>query len=186
MKAIKQFIGGFILCLVEIIVGILLLVNPAGFTSAIIISAGIIMLCWGIHHLIRYFRLAPEEAAHSQSLLKGLALLLAGGFCMLHAQWFIATFPLLTLIYGLVILVTGLGKIQWAADMLRLKQGNWLLALISALLSIACGAVIIGDPFASTTVLWTFTGISMIFEAVLDIITFLISGRKKQAPEDHA
>lgn len=186
MKAIKQFIGGIFLCLIEVIVGILLLINPVGFTSGIIIACGIVLMVWGIASAISYFRMDAEDAAQSQNLLKGMVLLLAGGFCVLKSEWFVATFPLLTLIYGVVILLSGLGKVQWAVNMLRLKKGKWFLAAISAVISIACGAVILGSPFTTTAVLWTFTGISLICEAVVDIITFLISGGKtqKQATEE--
>lgn len=44
MKAIKENAGSLILSLAEIAVGILLLVNPVGFTAGIIIAAGVLLL----------------------------------------------------------------------------------------------------------------------------------------------
>ena len=183
MKTIKQFLGGIILCLCEVAIGILLLVNPVGFTAGIITVCGIALILCGIGSIIGYFRKDAEEAAASQSLMKGLVLLLAGGFCALKTEWIIATFPLMTLVYGVVILISGMGKVQWTADMLRAKNKKWFFAAISAAVSVICAVVILRSPFTSTAALWIFTGVSLICEAILDMVTFLLSGRKNQADD---
>lgn len=181
MKAIKNNMSGIILCLFEIIVGILLLVNPIGFTIGIITSAGIVLVVLGIGTVIKYFRTEAKEAASGQYLVKGLTALLAGAFCIFQSQWFIVTFPALTIIYGVVVFLTGLGKVQLTADMLRRKSKKWFLAIISAVISIACAAVILNNPFTSTAVLWMFTGITLIVESVIDLVTLIISGKEQGA-----
>ena len=35
---------------------------------------------------------------------------LGGAFCAFNSRWFIATFPVITLIYGVIILVAGIRK----------------------------------------------------------------------------
>ena len=49
--------------LVEFIIGILLLLNPVGFTSGIIATFGVVLMIMGISSIIKYFRTEPEEAA---------------------------------------------------------------------------------------------------------------------------
>ena len=100
-----------------------------------------------------------------------------GLFCALKSEWFIATFPLLTVIYGVVTLMTGLSKVQWAIDMLRQKQKYWFVALIGALLTLVFAVLILCNPFSSTAILWTFIAISLIVEAVMDILAFVF-GKK--------
>lgn len=178
MNTLKQQPGSALLCLLEILVGILLLGNPVGFTSGIIISFGIILLLIGLINILKYFRANALEAAVNQGLFKGLVLLLIGGFCTFRSYWFIITFPIITIVYGIAILIAGLGKVQWAADMLRLKKGKWYIAAISAALSIICAIVILSSPFTSTAVLWMFTGISLIVEGVIDIVSLLIRSRE--------
>lgn len=185
MKAIKQFIGGILLCLVEVVVGILLLINPIRFTTGIIMACGSVLVLWGLWETVRYFRTAPAAAAAGQGLMKGLILLVFGGFCVLKSEWFLAAFPLMTFVYGIFILLSGFGKVQWAVDMLRAKNSKWFWAAISAALSIICSVVILSSPFSSTAVLWIFTGVSLICDAFLDIVTFFISGvksKEKQQP----
>lgn len=187
MKAIKQFIGGLLFCVVEILVGILLLIDPIGLTSGIIVTCGSILIAVGIFTVIRYFRLEPEAASHTKLLTMAMLMILSGGFCVLKTGWLITVLPMMTIVYGLIILVSGLGKAQWAVDMLRTKKGKWPLAAISAVISVACGAVILCNPFTTTAFLWTFTGISLIFEALMDVVTFIFSGFRKEessAPEE--
>lgn len=177
MKTIKENVPGIVLCLFELIVGILLLINPIGFTTLIILSAGIVLMIQGMIEIVKYFLTNIKEATLEQTLTKGLLSLLAGGFGVLKTDWFIATFPVLTIIYGVIILVAGVGKIQLTFDMLRQKNNKWFLAAISALLSIVCAVVILKNPFASTTALWVFTGASLIAEGVMDIVTLIMGKR---------
>lgn len=107
-------------------------------------------------------------------------MLLIGVFCAFRSRWFVATFPVLTLIYGLVSLFTGLVKVQWTADMLRLKRRRWFLPLISAVVSVVCGIVIITNPFSTAAVLWIFTGISLVAEAVFDILTAILGSKQEE------
>lgn len=184
MKFLKNNLGGIAMCLLELLVGALLLINPVGFTSGIIMGAGLVLILIGIVCIIKYFRAEPEEAAKSQNLLKGLIALLAGVFCALRSEWFVVTFPVITLIYGLVILITGLGKIQWTVDILRQKKPKWFLCGLSALVSTVCGLVIIAAPFTTTAVLWMFTGISLIVDACFDIPALILTNKKVAPPEE--
>lgn len=186
MKFLKNHFAGIGMFLLEILVGVLLLINPVGFTSGIIIGAGLVLLLVGIVCIIKYFRAEPQEAAKSQNLMKGLIALLAGSFCALRSEWFVVTFPVITLIYGVVILITGLGKIQWTVDILRQKKPRWFLCALSALVSTACGLVIIAAPFTTTAVLWMFTGIGLIVDACFDIVALIFTNRKATPDEPTA
>ncbi len=58
--------------------------------------------------------------------------------------------------------------------MLRLKNKKWGFAGCNALISIICAIIILSSPFESIAILWIFAGVSLIIEAVLDIVTILI------------
>lgn len=180
MNTTKRSLSGLAMSIIQLIIGVLLLVDPVGFTSGIIVACGIVLMLLGFRSIIKYFRTEPETAALNQSLVKGLVELLGGAFCALRSHWFIATFPVLTLVYGVAILITGLIKLQWMVDHIRMKRKRWFLAAISAAVSILCGAVIITSPFSTTAVLWMFTGISLILEAVLDTVTMLFGNKSEK------
>lgn len=179
VKNLKNNANEIILCILEIAVGILLLINPIAFTAAIITMVGIILMIVGLITAIKYFKTEAFEAACGQYLVKGLAALLAGAFCVFNSHWFIVTFPALTILYGIAVLVTGLRKIQLTFDLVRNKHKKWFFAAINAAVSVLCAIVILNNPFASTTVLWMFTGIVLIVESIIDAITLIVSGSGK-------
>lgn len=179
MEAVKEKANGIVLCLFELIVGVLLLINPVGFTSGIIKVTGIVLMILGIIEIVKYFKTSAEEAFLGQTLVKGLVSVLAGAFCAFRTEWFILTFPALTIIYGIIILLVGLGKVQLTVDMVRRKNKNWLWAAVNAAISIVCAVIILNNPFTSTAVLWGFTGASLIVEGIFDIITFVVGKNPK-------
>ena len=182
---LKRNLSSVTMSLAEIVIGILLLVNPIGFTSGIIIAFGIVLMIMGISKTIKYFLTEPEEAAVSQIFMKGLLMLLSGAFCAFNSHRFIATFPVLTLVYGVVILVTGITKLQWTVDIIRMKRSKWLWMAISAAISIVCGITVIANPFSTTAVLWMFIGITLIVDAVFDMLGGIFGNREKQEWVDH-
>ena len=57
MVKIKENIGNIMMFLGELIVGVLLLINPFGFTKTIIIGIGICFTVMGILQIIKYFQI---------------------------------------------------------------------------------------------------------------------------------
>jgi len=177
MSKINRSTGNLLNCIFEILVGILLLIDPVGFTSGIIIVFGIVLAVIGVISLFKYFRMDAETAAQENGLVKGLIFAIFGLFCAFKSEWFIITFPLLTVLYGILTLISGVSKVQWAVDMLRAKQKYWFVEVIGAILTIVCAVLILSNPFTSTAFLWTFIGVTMIVEAVVDVFAFVL-GRK--------
>lgn len=181
MERLNPVFGKVLLCICEVLVGILLLINPIGFTTAIIKTVGVLLVVIGALEIYRYFRLAPEIAFREQGLAKGMCIILGGLFCLLRSKWFIVTFPVMTILYGIVILITGIVRIQWTVDMLRMKIEHWYLAAIGAALSLIFAVVIFANPFGTTAFLWTFVAISLIVDAVADLVVLIIMNPQKSS-----
>lgn len=180
MKNLKENFANIIMALGEILVGILLLIDPLGFTAGIIKGIGILLVALGTIGVLSYFKEEPLEAIKGQKLTKGLCALAGGVFFIFRSDWFIVTFPLLTILYGAGILFTGITKVQWAVDMLRLKIKVWYYAAASAAVTLVAALVILMNPFATTAVLWTFIAAALIVEAVVDILAIFFSGKNKE------
>ena len=181
MGFLKQNGSAIVAGLLELLTGILLFVDPVGFTSGILMAVGVILLIGGVVCLIHYFKTEPLQAALEQNFSKGLVMILLGGFLALRTQQAIALFPLLTHLYGVAILIIGVVKLQQGVDLLRLKARFWFLAGVNALLAIAFAVVILSNPFASTIILWRVAAISLIVEAVLDIVVLIMTGKERTA-----
>lgn len=180
MKTLVKKTGGILYSLLQAIVGILLLIDPMGLTSGILVTFGVVLTVMGVVSIVNYFRTPIETASNEQYLMKGLLSALVGCFCIFCTEWLVATLPLLSIIYGVIMLLAGLTKVQLTFDALRKKEGKWFLGLISAAISIVCAVVVLANPFTTTAVLWVFTGVTMIVDAVFDVFAVLFGGKKKK------
>ena len=53
---------------------------------------------------------------------------------------------------------------------------NWVISAVNAVVTLFCAIFILCNPLSTTAALWTFAGISLILEAVLDfVVAFLPS-----------
>lgn len=176
----KKILGGILLCLLQVVVGILVLIKPVGFTKGILITLGIVLAVYGLISVVDYFRASAQTARMEKKMFKGLISLLIGFVGIFSSNWIISAFPMLTIIYGFLIIIAGLGKVQMGFDLIRGKEKGKLLTFISAVISLICGAIIMSNPFSSTVVLWTFTGVSLIVDAVFDAIALIFGKREKK------
>ncbi len=178
MKKIKENFSNIVICLMEALVGILLLINPVGFTSGIIRVVGVVLILLGLISVMRYFRTDALIASAGQGLVKGLIAVAGGVFCIVQSKWFIGAFSVLTMLYGVAILIAGLFKLQLTVDMLRMKWSNWGWTALSAAVTLIVAVIILLNPFGSTLVLWTFTAVTLIIESVFDMISIIVSGSR--------
>ena len=166
--------GSILTCILEIVVGVLLLINPVGFTSGIIIGAGVLLCLGGVLSIVRYFMMKPDIAAQKQLLFKGLTALMAGAVCIARYDWFLSAFPLLTVLYAAAMLVLAAARLQKMADMRRMNLPRWYMPGIAAALAAVLAAIILINPFGAVAAVWTFVAISLIAEAIVEIITIAL------------
>ena len=112
MEKFKNSLGKLTVAAGEAAVGVVLLVNPEGFTKLILIAAGILLCILGALSCVTYFRMEPAEAALSQELVRGLVGLVAGVLLIYKADWIIHHLMPVTIIYGIAALFTGIVKLQ--------------------------------------------------------------------------
>ena len=150
-----------------------------GFTTGIIMTAGGILILIGVINCIKYFTTELREATKGQYLTKGLIAILSGAFGVLNTEWFLVTFPALTVIYGVAVLLAAVEKVQLCMDLLRLKRKKWYLAAISSVISIICAVIILKNPFSSVEITWIIAGVSLILEAVFDMYILMANSQTR-------
>lgn len=170
---IRKNAVNLILCLAELAVGALLLVNPTGFTRGIVMAVGLAVAVLGVCNVLRYFRTNPAQAALERRLAYGLGQLALGAFFLLKADWLVGLFPVLTRLYGAAVLVLALFRIQQFVDARRLGFGKGLISGVSAIFTLVYAAVVLLIP----EITWMFIGAMLLLEALMDIL-ILVFERK--------
>ena len=168
MRNFKRRVPTLGLCIVELIIGVLLLINPTGFTRAIIILAGLILLAVGLIKAIPYFTNSNE--ATKSEMISGVVEAVIGLFLILCSGWIISLINLLTTLFGIAVVVVGVSKIAQMRNMSKMGFGNTKVMALSAVVTIICGVLIVINPFDGVSTIWIFLGITLIVEAVLDLI----------------
>ena len=185
MNYLKKNWPTLLTALFMIVIGILLLIDPMGFTTGIIKCAGVLLILLGIYDMIKYFRTEPVEAMKGTGFFSGLAMMAGGAFCVFGTQWFSEAFPMMAVLYGIFQIMVGFRKLQGMVDAMRLKIRSWWLLGISAAVTLLLGFWVASNPNTVVLGAWTFAGVSMIIEGVLDIVISFLTYRSTK-DMDHA
>ncbi len=154
-----------------IVLGLLMTVFPADSGKIIFRAIGIFLTAWGILKLITYFASSSAAAFSSFALVQGTALTGFGIFFIVKP---LALVEVLTLALGVVLLISGVLKLQYAVDFLRLKGDLWWVPFAGALVTIGLGALVFFNPFSTMKWLMLFIGISFMINGVWDLVSVLL------------
>ncbi len=185
MNKFVKYLGRTLAYFLELLIGVVLLIDPEGFTSTIVIVAGIAMIVVGVWYALRYFRTEPVLAMREHDLATGLFLCAAGLLFALKTDWIIATFSIMTVMYGIAMLILGFIKIQATVDLLRAKSRGWVISAVNAVLTVLFSVIVFIKPFATMVVLWRFTAVSIIVISLLDILVMILSAVKNERETDN-
>lgn len=173
-KFLSSKIGNILLCVAEIVVGVLLLINPDKVTSAFVICAGAAMILGGVVCCTLYFVGEAEAMVIKQLLFKGLLLIILGILCVTQYGVLLAALPFVTWVYAIAMLILAAYKVQCTVDILRLSGIRWYFPAISAALAVVLALFILLNPNTAMNVVWGFMGVSIILEAALEIATIIL------------
>lgn len=185
MSKFVKYLGRTLAYFLELLVGVVLLIDPEGFTSTIVIVAGIAMIVVGVWYALRYFRTEPILAMREHDLATGLFLCAAGLLFALKTDWIIATFSIMTVMYGIAMLILGFIKIQATVDLLRAGSRGWVISAVNAVLTVLFSVIVFIKPFETMVVLWRFTAVSIIVISLLDILVMILSAVKNDREPDN-
>ena len=148
--------------------------SPQTSADVICYVAGILLLASGIAAVVSY--LASGRLFGSYALVSGIVLLVCGVFCLLRPE---VIQGLLTVIFGVFLVIDGMVTLQDGIDCARAKLGGWWVLASLAVITIALGCVILFGKFDSIMLL---AGISLIVDGVFDLIaTLAFSKRVREA-----
>lgn len=158
--------------------GLLLIICPGLASSVVLNVIGIVAIVIGAVHLVRYFMLDSRSAMASNGMFIGLMWLIGGILLMALKNFLLSLLPFL---FGLVLLVGGVAKLQYTLNFKRMGATRWYLELAATALSIAFGVVILINPFSTALLLMRIIGIALLIEGIQDLISCYIYKKTSQA-----
>ena len=182
MNPVKSSVAGFLTIAVEILVGIFLLMDPGKFMKTIIIVVGVGLLIFGAIMLIRFFVGQKKGTVGFGALIGAIIALIFGLVCIFASNGVIVLISVFVWVCGIFLIIAGIVKI---ASFFRVKNvgyqtGGMVLLLISGIIMTVFGVILLFHPFGSMEFLLQIGGIVLIVEAVIDLITLIIT--MKNAP----
>ena len=149
-----------------VLIGLVLLIWPDIATSLLFSVIGAVCIIIGMVYVVRYFMLEARISITSFDLSLGLVWIIGGVLVIVFKGLLISLLPIL---FGLVILIGGVVKIQSTLSFRRMNAARWYIELICAAVSIAFGVVILLNPFSTALLLMRVIGAGLVVEGVMDL-----------------
>lgn len=178
MKKLSLNLQNILLFVMKIIVGILLIANPAAFTVTIICLAGVGFIVLSVLEIVKYFKARQFEINDKLTLTAGIIYAVIGLVLLLGANQLISIFALITVLYAAILLAAAFFQIKIAFEMKKNDQKRWILQIVSGVIIAVIALVILLNPFKTTEMLWQFTGVSLIVAAVIDAVAVIMDLKK--------
>lgn len=171
-----------------ILLGLFLLLFPGAKIIQIVYGIGVVMIVGGIISIVRYFMTESYRKLNCYTFSAG-ALMVVLGVCALLRAEIVSVYLIVCL--GILLLASGIIKLQHALDLEAMKDKAWIAILVVAVAMIICGAVVLLNPFHSTEDLNRFTYIMLVIDGGLSLfsvlyLTIRLHGYQKQVKDMEA
>ena len=179
MEEIKEFFkkckwDSIIIAVMTVLVGILCVALPNESANVLCIVFGSALIVSGISLMVRYF--AFDHLLGGQLLVMGVVFAIAGVFCIVYTD---AIQSILTVIFGLIIVLDSLNSLSDSILCAKAKAGGWLWLLILSILTAILGVCVMFSGFDTVMI---FAGCSLIIEGVKRmVVTFAFSKKIRDA-----
>ncbi|MGN0345765.1 MAG: HdeD family acid-resistance protein [Lachnospiraceae bacterium] len=184
MKKIKEVKGNsLVFPILSLLYGLVLTIWPEIQADILCyVIAGAIILC-GFVFLIQYIRKDVVKDFYKNELVFGLFAIILGIVALIRVD---AVQNIIPTVIGIVVLFSGVVKVQNAFDLLRLKQSNWLAVFIISIINIAFALFLIFKPQSSIALVFRLLGIGLVFSGITDLITnFFFSAEVRKMNDDN-
>jgi hypothetical protein len=149
-----------------LILGVVLMMEPASSLKIITLIIGLMTLITGCFWIYDYIKAPQEEKMISKSLLLGLVSACVGVYLIINTESLV---NFITVIIGLTITIKSIVKLQFAVN-IRNFSTTWKYNLVFALLGITLGILLLANPFKGAEVFFRIIGVVMIVGSVMELI----------------
>lgn len=171
MEKLKNHLPMIIIIALELAVGILLFISPEFFTKALSVIIGISLIGLGIFFLVRIFTGRETGPMSWLAIVISVVAMTVGVFCTF---FFDSVVAIVGVFYGIMLIIAAIVKVKVYFDLNRSGIYASPLRLVGAFISLVLGVIILINPFKAVETYWIFTGVSLIVQAIVDVVTLVL------------
>ena len=140
----KELISQLISAVAYFAVGLIVALHPGASANLICAGLGVCALGYGAFCLLFYFIRRGDDDVSRFTLPVGIAFAALGAFCLIAPEIVLSIIPLL---FGIVLLIDGAGKIGRALELRRLGFARWSMLAAVAAVIIIFGVMLVSQPY---------------------------------------
>lgn len=149
-----------------LILGVVLLMEPARSLKMITVIIGLMAIIIGSFWIFDYIKASREEKMISKSLLLGIISAGFGLYLVINTESLV---NFITVIIGITICIKSIIKLQFSINIRDLSK-TWKYNLLFSLLGLTLGILLLANPFSSAEVFFRIIGIIMIIGSIIELI----------------
>lgn len=168
MDSLKKFFRSSILTSTTLIILGILLVFQSEFTiMAIAYIIGAILIAIGALAIIKFIK-NINNGKSELDIVYGLGTVILGVLVINNHQTLASIIPF---VMGIGIIISSSTKLQYALELKAKDNSQWKITLIASIVSVACGVILLFNPFQGAVVITQIVGMFIVLYGVLDIIS---------------
>ncbi len=154
--------------LLYLICGLIMLFFPTTIINIGCYIVGLMFLFVGVSGIVMYMKTELKTAFTSFTLVMSIIFGTFGIYILMSPQSFAKFIPL---VIGIFLLVDAISKVSVAFDLKQYNYTNWWQMLIVAFIILACGLLLIFNPFEALAASVQVMGIILIVDSISNIFT---------------
>ena len=174
MGAIKRMKPDYVIkAVVMIVIGIVLAVWTKASLDIMARALAALLFLIGAVFVITYLVKKERTFVISGGLVAGILIAAVGGWIFANPGKFTDFIPKL---FGIFIMVSGLGNLWQAISLVKYKSRTWLVSLVIAVVTALLGAFLFFNPTGAKEIAVTVIGAFLIVDGATNLISALLVG----------
>lgn len=166
-----------VIAVAYVVFGLSLLIKPEMSTNVICFAVGALCLIYSIATLIKYFIGDKRRYYVEPNFILPVLMLVFGLVIMFKPAVIISILPI---VVGIVMVVSGIIKLQDSFSLKKYAFGKWWTVLIFALVSVILGVVILINPFGTGLLFTRIVGLFFTIDGLLNIASGIMMGLSRR------
>lgn len=174
----KVFRSSIVSSLILMILGILLFFQSEFTIMVIAYVIGAILIAIGSLAIVKFVQNINNKQKNELDIVYGLGTIILGILVIKNHQTIASIIPF---VIGVSIIINSSTKLQFAFELKTQENPQWKMTMLTSIISVACGVILLFNPFKGAILITQVVGGFIILYAILDIISTITIKKNVEA-----